>query len=1264
MIRTESSRMITKNIDDMTIAEYMDYEAEMRRDPWRYTRKVSSDEDVDEWLNEELSKRMTGQDNKEEDDALIDILKWWLKSATEEEGDSSETLPYQQPSNENPGSFTLPCTIGLLYKKVEFEVPLTRIHVVVRSKDEAPKAIIKCIKNIQVRLNATVRNVQTDNGTELLNQTLREFYENVGISHQTSVARTPQQNDIIERQNQTLVEVARTISGPGLHFMTPATSSSGLVPNPVSQQPFQEVADPRAMVLSESPVSTSIDQDTPSSSNPSTQEQEQSPNISQGFEESPKTPIFCDDPLNESSHEESTPQGSSSNVRQTYTPFGHLDKVLLIKLNWIYKVKTDEFGGVLKNKARLVAQGFRQEEGIDFEESFAPDNPSHVYKLKRALYGLKQAPRAWYDMLSSFIISQHFSKGVVDPTLFTRQVGNDLLLVQIYVDDIIFASTNTAMCNEFANQMTTKFKMSMMGQISFFLGLQISQRPRDIFINQSKYASEIVKKYGMLTSDSVDTPMVEKSNLDEDLQGKPVDATLYRGMIGSLMYLTSSRPDLIYVVFLCARIMSSIIAQQTKLDLELVLKEKRLDIDVPEVYMHQFWDSVYKHDTFYIFKIDKRKRFKLNLEVFKDIFKICPRVQGQDFDALPTDEEIVSFLRDLEVYMERQLVLTSFVSPEHKSFGRNKIGMHTSKDNYLINTLRFISVKEETQIYGAILPESFISPEKKETKAYKTYLGFATEATPPKKARKFKKPTSPKLTIVPVSTEEPTGKSKRVKRHAKKSTKALARGIELLSDVALTEEAQYEEVRRKSMRYFHKTHPSGSGAIKIIPSVTSEGTGVKPGVPDVTEEESSEKSDQEEDEDEEEVKDELVKTPSNNSNDEDETKNTDKAEGDEDEEMDYTNSQLYDDVDIRLNEPVDTDKEFVQDEDINAAMTNVQQGNENPKIVQVIEDAQVTLSTIPQKTEVPVTSSSHSSNLVAKFLNFLDIPHTDVEIISPIDVYVHHEVPSLQTPTLLIVSVSVISDSSPVFSTVIPQSLSYFTPPPQQSTSTPPTTIESHTIRKKVVELKKDPLHTQVTTLVDDHLDSRMGATRDEFMNFLSASLTARITKQVKNQLPQILPEEAAATLTEFELKKILIDKIVKSKSYLAAPEHRECYEGLRKSYDIDKTLFSTYEKVYSLKRSRKDKDKDEDHSAGSDRGLKKRKTSKDAKPTKEEPEFEIADLDMPKDQEENLGKDDEEPKEKVASKHDWFTKPTQPQEPTDPDWNVDKTPQQGQNQS
>ncbi|GJX95626.1 retrovirus-related pol polyprotein from transposon TNT 1-94 [Tanacetum coccineum] len=242
------------------------------------------------------------------------------------------------------------------------------------------------------------------------------------------------------------------------------------------------------------------------------------------------------------------------------------DKVILIKLKWIYKVKTDEFGGVLKNKARLVAQGFRKEEGIDFEESFAPVARIEAISIFIANAAHKNMTIYQMDVKTDFLngelkeevyISQ--PEGFVDQpiafdhTLFTRQVGNNLLLVQIYVDDIIFASTNIAMCNEFANQMTTKFKMSMMGQMSFFLGLQISQSPIGIFINQSKYASEIIKKYGMLTSDSVDTPMVEKSKLDKNLQGTPIDTTLYHGMIGSLMYLTSSRPDLIYAVCLCAR---------------------------------------------------------------------------------------------------------------------------------------------------------------------------------------------------------------------------------------------------------------------------------------------------------------------------------------------------------------------------------------------------------------------------------------------------------------------------------------------------------------------------------------------------------------------------------------------------------------------------------------------------------------------------------------------------------------------------------------
>ncbi|GKD53057.1 retrovirus-related pol polyprotein from transposon TNT 1-94 [Tanacetum coccineum] len=280
---------------------------------------------------------------------------------------------------------------------------------------------------------------------------------------------------------------------------------------------------------------------------------------------------------------------------------------MIIALKCIYKVKLDEYGDVLKNKARLVAKGYRQEEGIDFEESFAPvarieairifianaasknmtiyqmdvktsflngelkeevyvsqlegfvdpDHPTHVYRLKKALYGLKQIPRAWYDTLSRFLLDNNFFKGAIDPTLFTQKIGKHILLVQIYVDDIIFASTDPKACGIFSNEMSSKFHMSMMGHMSFFLGLQVSQNPGGIFINQSKFALEILKKFGMDSCDPVDTPMVDRLKLDEDPLGTPVDQTCFRSMVGSLMYLTASRPDLVFVVCMCARYQAS-----------------------------------------------------------------------------------------------------------------------------------------------------------------------------------------------------------------------------------------------------------------------------------------------------------------------------------------------------------------------------------------------------------------------------------------------------------------------------------------------------------------------------------------------------------------------------------------------------------------------------------------------------------------------------------------------------------------------------------
>ncbi|GJR29569.1 retrovirus-related pol polyprotein from transposon TNT 1-94 [Tanacetum coccineum] len=279
------------------------------------------------------------------------------------------------------------------------------------------------------------------------------------------------------------------------------------------------------------------------------------------------------------------------------------DNIKPLSLKWLFKNKHHEENTVIQNKTRLVVRGYRQEEGIDFEESFAPvarmeairiflvyaahksftvfqmdvkttflhstlkedvyvcqpkgfidvDHPSHVYKLKKALYGLKQEPKAWYDELSKFLLHNHFFRGTIDPTLFIRCFDDNILVVQVYVDDIIFGSTNPRYTQQFANIMKSRFKMSMMREMTFFLGLQVNQSPRGIFINQSNYVLEILKKYRMETCDPVGTPMEIKDKLDLDNNGTLVDATKYHSMISTLMYLTSSKPDIIHATCLCAR---------------------------------------------------------------------------------------------------------------------------------------------------------------------------------------------------------------------------------------------------------------------------------------------------------------------------------------------------------------------------------------------------------------------------------------------------------------------------------------------------------------------------------------------------------------------------------------------------------------------------------------------------------------------------------------------------------------------------------------
>ncbi|GJZ41877.1 retrovirus-related pol polyprotein from transposon TNT 1-94 [Tanacetum coccineum] len=221
---------------------------------------------------------------------------------------------------------------------------------------------------------------------------------------------------------------------------------------------------------------------------------------------------------------------------------------------------------------RLVAKGYRQEEGVDFEESFAPVARIKAIRIFIANAASKNMTIYQMDVRTAFLNGElkekvHVSQpeGFVDsdhPTHVYRlkkalKTGKHILLVQIYVDDIIFASTDPKACDIFSNEMSSKFQMSMMGQMSFFLGLQVSQNPRGIFINQSKFALEILKKFRMDSCDPVDTPMVDRLKLDEDPLGIPVDQTRFRSMVGSLMYLTASRPDLVFAVCMCARYQAS-----------------------------------------------------------------------------------------------------------------------------------------------------------------------------------------------------------------------------------------------------------------------------------------------------------------------------------------------------------------------------------------------------------------------------------------------------------------------------------------------------------------------------------------------------------------------------------------------------------------------------------------------------------------------------------------------------------------------------------
>jgi hypothetical protein len=252
---------------------------------------------------------------------------------------------------------------------------------------------------------------------------------------------------------------------------------------------------------------------------------------------------------------------------------------------WVFRNKQDEYGVVTRNKVRLVAKGYSQVECLDFDETYAhvamiesirillayatyhgfklyqmnvksvflngpikeevyveqppgfEDSEYHtyVYKLSKALYGLKQAQRAWYECLRDFLITNGFIVGKADRTLFTKTIAKNSFICQIYVDDIIFGTTNKSSCEEFSRIMIQKFEMSMMGELKYLLGFQIKQLQEGTFICQTKYIQDILKKFGIKNAKLIKTPMGTNGHLELDIGGKSVDQKVYRSMIGSLL---------------------------------------------------------------------------------------------------------------------------------------------------------------------------------------------------------------------------------------------------------------------------------------------------------------------------------------------------------------------------------------------------------------------------------------------------------------------------------------------------------------------------------------------------------------------------------------------------------------------------------------------------------------------------------------------------------------------------------------------------------
>nr|GEU42437.1 hypothetical protein [Tanacetum cinerariifolium] len=416
------------------------------------------------------------------------------------------------------------------------------------TKDETSRILKSFITEIENLVEKKVKIIRCDNGTEFKNRVMNEFCEEKSIKREYSVARTPQQNRVAERRNRTLIEATRTMlsnSKLPTTFYAEAVSTACYVQNRVLVvKPYFKTLyelfkgggpkwlfdlDALSKSMNYTLVSAALNSHNKDKHGPSQASESNN-------QERPNTQI-------------STKTVNIARPVNTATPtYANYPNDPLIPDLEDVRIFNDAYDdrdeGADANYNNLETDVYVSQP-LGFVD---PKFPDRVYKVEKALYGLHQAPRAWYETLSTYLLDNGFRRGTINKTLFIKKMKDHILLVQVYADDIIFSSIKRSLSTEFEQLMHNRFWMSSMRELTFFLGLQVEQRKERIFLNQDKYVSDILKKFGFSSVKSASTPMETHKPLSKDANGTDVDVYLYRSMISSLMYLTSSRPDIMFTV--------------------------------------------------------------------------------------------------------------------------------------------------------------------------------------------------------------------------------------------------------------------------------------------------------------------------------------------------------------------------------------------------------------------------------------------------------------------------------------------------------------------------------------------------------------------------------------------------------------------------------------------------------------------------------------------------------------------------------------------